>query len=317
MMDIKMTTAVEEYLVSRRKRGFDLHIEGQELLRFARFAEEIGHRGPITTELAVRWAKLPEKAKPIYWARRLDIVRRFAMDRVLIEPRTEVPPKGLLGRSYCRPTPYIYSKQEISALLDAASQLGPPAGLRPATYTTLFGLLASTGLRISEALSLTREDVDLEAGLLRVTATKFKKSRLVPIHASTREALRHYSERRNDYHPISDSRAFFLTERATSLKYWRTLMTFIALRETLGWAGEGRARAPRIHDLRHTFAVRCLVRWYEEGADIDQKITALATYLGHVKVTDTYWYLTAVPELLALAGNRFEDLAGREKGDLV
>ena len=177
-----MVKLVEDYLNCRRKLGFALKIEGQELLRFANFADQIGHRGPITTELAIRWAKLPKKADPIYWARRLDIVRRFAKHRVLFDLCTEIAPEGVLGPSYRRMPPYIYSNEEIADLILAASKLGPPKGLRPHTYVTLFGLLASTGLRISEALRLTCNDVDWKVGVLTVKASKFKKSRLVPLH---------------------------------------------------------------------------------------------------------------------------------------
>jgi integrase len=184
-----MVKLVEDYLACRRKLGFALKIEGQELLRFAKFADQIDHRGPITTELAIRWAKLPKKADPIYWARRLDIVRRFAKHRALFDLCTEIPPEGILGPSYRRMPPYIYSNEEIADLILAASKLGPAKGLRPHTYVTLFGLLASTGLRISEALRLTRNDVDWKVGVLMVKASKFKKSRLVPLHHTTTEAL--------------------------------------------------------------------------------------------------------------------------------
>lgn len=308
-----LVNLAEEYLAFRRGLGFAMRVEGAELLRFARYAGSIGHHGPITTDLAVRWAKLPKDADPLYWARRLDIVRRFAKHRVLFDAATEVPPDRMLGPSYRRRSPHIYSEGEIAALLRAAAGLGPTGGLRPHTYVTLFGLLASTGLRISEAVRLTREAVDLDAGVLTISETKFHKSRLVPLHPTTTAALRRYAARRDRYHPLVCLPAFFLTERGTSLKDWRVRMTFTALRESLGWVGRG-GPARRIHDLRHSFAVTRLLRWYQEGADIDHKIAALSTYLGHVKVTDTYWYLTAVPELLAIASARYERYAGLHQG---
>jgi len=302
---------VEDYLTMRRSLGFAIHVEGQELIRFARFAEQAGHRGPLTTNLAVRWARLPSAASPIYWARRLDVVRRFAKYRLLFDRSTEVPPPGLLGPSYRRPTPHIYSSLEIAALLEAASKLGPVRGLRPWTYETLFGLLASTGLRISEALRLRRTDVDLEHGVITGVETKFHKSRLVPLHPSTMRALRRYAARRDRYHrQRAHVPAFFVTERGTELKYWRTMMTFHSLRTHLGWVVDGR-KPPRIHDLRHSFAVARLLRWYDEGDNVDQRIADLATYLGHVKVSDTYWYLTAIPALLAASARRFEGYARR------
>lgn len=302
-----MIQYVEEYLEGRRALGYALNIEGAELARFARYADRIHHCGSITTELAVRWAKLPKRASPIYWARRLDIVRRFARHRALFDPATEIPPERLLGRSYRRPTPYIYSDEEIAAFLLAARELRSRAGLRPHTYEALLGLLACTGLRISEALRLSREDVDLSKGVLTIRASKFKKSRLVPLHTSATEHLCRYSDRRNHHHPLPHSPAFFLNEHvATPLTYRQTLMTFISLRTKLGWRG---TKPPRIHDIRHTFTVNCLLRWYRKGLDVHPRMAALATYLGHVKITDTYWYLTAVPELLAIAADRFAHFA--------
>jgi integrase len=304
----------EEYLNFRRKLGFALRIEGEELLRFAHYADRIGHQGPITTCLAVEWAKLPKHADPLYWERRLDFVRRFAKYRILFDARTEIPPKGFLGPSYRRPTPHIYSEEEIAALLKASSHLAPINGIRPKTYATLFSLLACTGLRISEALRLNRTDVDLKAGVLRIRATKYKKDRLVPLHPSATRGLGRYAEYRDHYHPGAESDAFFISKRGTALKYRDVMFTFCSLRNSLGWtSGEG-SRPPMIHGLRHTFAVRCLIRWYKNGSDLDQKISALSTYLGHVKVTDTYWYLTAVPDLLALISIRFEQFSHRRKG---
>jgi integrase len=305
-----MVSLVEEYLVMRRKLGFALEIEGQQLMRFARYADRAGHRGPLTIELAVRWALLGRDRGCVAAARRLDAVRRFAKHRWLLDARTQVPPEGLLGQSYRRrPMPHIYSDGELAALLKAASALGPSRGLRPRTYVTLLGLLAATGLRISEALRLTRGDVDLNTGVLTVVQTKFQKSRLVPLHPTTTRALRRYARARNRRYPrVSRAMAFFLTERGTSLKYWRALMTFTALRTQLGWTGP-RGQRPRLHDLRHTFAVRRLIRWHRRGVDLHHRIAALSTYLGHVKVTDTYWYLTAVPELLAITGRQYERFA--------
>lgn len=307
---LTMTATVEEYLAVRRKLGFALVIEGQELGRFARFAEKVGHTGPITTELAVRWATLPEASR-IYHARRLDEVRRLARYRVVFEPMTEIPPEGLLGPSYRRREPHIYSDTEITALLGMAAQLGPLGGLRPHTYTTLFGLLACTGIRISEALALTRPQVDVDAGILTIAKGKFRRARLVPVHPTTTQALRAYSDRRDQYQDPPRSATFFVSEFGTSLKYARVLATFADLRRRLCWTVGRGARPPRIHDLRHTLVVRRILRWYQEGADIDRKIAALSTYLGHAKVSNTYWYLTAVPELLAVCAARFEHFADR------
>jgi integrase len=305
-----MVTLAQEYLASRRKLGLALKVEGMQLLAFAQYADRVRHRGPVTTELALRWAKLPQDASPEYWSRRLGIVRRFAKYRLLFDPATEIPPEHLLGPACRRPSPYIYSEGEIAALMQACRRLGPAGGLRPSTYATFFGLLASTGLRSAEALRLTGADVDLSAGMLCVSETKFHKSRLVPLHSSTVRALRAYVARRHHRHPLSREQAFFLTEKGTALKYGRMFATFNYLRRILGWQ---KTSAPRIHDLRHTFAVRRLLAWYQAGVEIDQKIPALSTYLGHVRVRDTYWYLTAVPALLAIASARCEREFSRRK----
>jgi integrase len=233
------------------------------------------------------------------------VVRQFSKYRSLFDPRNEVPPEGLLGPSCRRKPPYIYTDEEIGVLLEAASNLIPANGLRPHTYVTLFGLLACTGLRISEALGLTRDKVDLGEGVLTIVNTKFHKSRLVPVHPSTVEALSQYAELRDSYHPLTKSKAFFLDEKGVSLKYGAVLKTFERLRDRLGWTHSS-GRSPRIHDVRHSFVVRRLLAWYEAGVEVDRKVADLSTYLGHANVKDTYWYFTAVPALLAVAGSRFE-----------
>ena len=302
---------VQEYLKFRRSCGYQLEAPGKELMLFARYVEQSDHKGPLTTELAVKWAKLPQDANPRYWATRYAIVRRFAEYRFLFDPATEIPPKGLLGPSKQRLSPHIYSDEEIAVFLQAAFQLTPTDGLHPRTYVTLFGLLVSTGLRISEALNLSCKDADLNTGILTIKETKFRKSRLVPVHLSTLQALRRYSKFRDSYHPGVRSKTFFLSEKGTPLNYRVVLYVFLKLRCKLGW--QEADIKPRIHDFRHTFVVRRLLKWYEEGANLDQKILALSTYLGHVQVTDTYWYLSAVPELLAIVSEKFENFATKEK----
>lgn len=306
-----MVEQVQEYLKFKRSCGYQLEAPGKELMIFARYSTRVGHKAPLTTDLVVSWAKLPQDADPCYWASRYDIVRRFAEYRFLFDPETEIPPKGLLGPSKKRLSPHIYSQAEITSLLQAASQLAPTNGLHPRTYVTLFGLLVSTGLRISEALNLSRQDADLRRGVLSIRETKFRKSRLVPLHPSTVKALRGYSKFRDSCLSGVQSKMFFPTEKGTRLNYRRVLYVFIKLSHKLGW--RDRDKKPRIHDFRHTFAVRRLLEWYKEGANLDQKILALTTYLGHVQVTDTYWYLSAVPELLAVVSEKFERFASKER----
>ena len=312
---VSMVGSAEEYLAYRRKLGFRLDNAGRLLLAFAAYADRAGHRGPLTTELAVRWARLPQQATAVYWARRLDVVRGFAEYRAVFDPGTEIPPRGMLGPAYRRITPHIYSEAELSALLAAARRLPPGRGLRPQTYATLFGLLACTGLRLSEALKLTRSDVDRSYGLLTIRQAKFRKSRLVPLHPSTGQALHAYARQRDHSHPGARDDAFFVTGRGTGLCRSTVQGTFLGLRRELSWSAQGGARAPRIHDLRHTFATRRLLRWYAEGVPIDRALAALSTYLGHASVSHTYWYLTGVPELLELATARFEHFASPDPGD--
>lgn len=300
---------VDDYLTVRRDLGFDVETQRWLLRDFARYADRVGHRGPITVDLGMSWALSSSSGDPARAERHLGAVRQFARHRAAFDPATEVPPAGLFGRLRRRKQPHIYSDAEISALLRECSLLWPRDGLRPRTYVAFFSLLASTGLRLSEACHLGRRDVDLSRGLLTVRVGKFRKSRLVPLHPSGVQALVRYAVRRDAVRDTPRSELFFRTDHAPALERAAVEKTFSRLRDRLGWTSHGRAQRPRIHDLRHTFAVRRLLRWYEEGVDVDRKILALATYLGHVKVTDTYWYLSAVPELMAISSQRFEHFA--------
>jgi integrase len=308
MTDSNLLAWVEEYLSFRRGLGFDLGSAAWHLRSFARYAEQVGHRGPITVDLATRWALRSRSGEPAQAARRLAVIRLFARHRALIDPATEIPPVGLLGRAPRRRQPHIYNDAEIRSLLQQASRMRPRGGLCPKTYVAFFALLLSTGLRLSEACCLTCGEVDLDRALLTIRGTKFRKSRCVPLHPSATRALTQYAADRDAVVPSDPSSFFFRTQRVPKLTPAAVQKAFARIRRRLGWTAQGRARRPRIHDTRHTFAVRRLLRWYEEGVDVGQKILALSTYLGHAKVTDTYWYLTGVPELLALASQRFERL---------
>jgi len=307
---------VEEYLAFRRGLGFALESPEWLLLAFGRYADQVAHQGPMTTDLAVRWALSSRSIDPAQAARRLSVVRQFARHRAVFDPGTEIPPAGFLGRVACRKQPHIYDDAEVAALLEQASLLLPRGGLRPRTYVAFFSLLVSTGLRLSEACRLAPSDVDLGHGVLTVREGKFRKSRLVPLHPTATQALTRYAAYRDACREAPQSGGFFRNDRAPVLTRATVEKTFARLRKHLGWTAHGRARRPRIHDLRHTFAVRRLLRWYEDGAAVDRKIQALATYLGHAKVTDTYWYLSAVPELMAITSQRFERFARREQDRL-
>jgi integrase len=299
-----MTSLIDDYLTLRRDLGFEVENLRWRLRDFARYAERIEHHGPITVDLAVRWALSTCSGNPARAERRLGAVRQFARHRAAFDSETEVPRAGLFGRIPGRQQPHIYSGAEISALLRECSHLLPRHGLRPSTYRVLFSLLASSGLRLSEARRLDCRDVDLSKGLLIVRASKFR---------TTVQALVGYAAKRDALSSAPRSDRFFRTDRGSALEQTTIEKTFSRLRNRLGWTSQGRARRPRIHDLRHTFAVRRLLRWYEEGADLDRKILALATYLGHAKVTDTYWYLSAIPELMAVTSQRFERFTRRER----
>lgn len=306
---------VDEYLTVRRGLGFDLDTPRWLLANFARYADAIGHLGPITTDLAIEWALASRSHDPAQVTRRLCALRSFARYRAAFDSATEIPPRGLVGCRPRRKPPHIYSESEIAALLRQAEGLSPRGGLRPRTYVALFSLLVATGLRLSEACRLTPDDVDLANGVLTIRESKFRKSRLVPLHATTTQALVRYAAYRDRRRP-SASGHFFQTDRTSGLTRAAVEKTFSRIRARLGWSAQGRTRRPRLHDTRHTFAVRRLLRCAEEGVEVDRQMLALSTYLGHAKVTDTYWYLSAVPELMALTAERFEWFA-RSKQEVV
>jgi len=305
-----MHSLVQDYLNERRRLGFDLDRPGSQLLAFARFVDRVGHTGPLTAEIILAWAQGEAmRATPITWARRLDVVRPFLKHRALIDPETAVPDGDIFGRARRRLTPHIFTEGEIADLLAAARRLPPPATLRPATYEAFFGLIASTGLRHSEALHLRCSDLDLAAGHLTVRQTKFRKSRLVPLHATVLEAMNRYLTIRRRLLPSAPADLVFVSPAGTAIADRTAHGVFEKLRAGLKWTARGDHPAPRIHDLRHSFICRRVMAWHENGANIDNAMLALSTYVGHAKVSDTYWYLTGVPELMAVAGKRFEEFA--------
>lgn len=294
--------AAEEYLSLRHRLGYKLDGLGWALLRFVSFMEQ--RKTPfITSDLAVEWAVLPTKAQPVYWASRLSAVRLFAQHRRATDPRTEVPALGLLRARHQRKRPYLYTKDEIARLMGAAARLASPTGLRAQTYVTLLGLLTVVGMRISEAIALDREDVDLDGGILTIRRTKFGKTRLVPVHRSTTLALRRYTRFRDRIHPRPRTSSFLVDEAGARLVKNTAEDIFVRLSRQVGLRGpEGRhGHGPRLHDFRHRWAVDTLLRWYRAGVDVERHLPELSTYLGHAHVSDTYWYLTAVPELMSLA----------------
>lgn len=304
-----MLSKVRDYLADRRQAGFALTIAGKQLQSFAHFADHSGYRGPITVELASGWALANRRGLPLTAARRIEVLRSFARYCKAFDMKTEIPPVRLFGPGHRRLTPHIYTEQEIGALLAASAQLCPADGLRPVTCSTIFGLLTAAGLRISEATALRRQDVDLKHGILHIRQTKFGKSRFVPLHPSAMRALQRYVRQRDREPSSTATDFFFVFDHGQPARTRKLQYAFRCVCRQLNWSARGGHRLPRIHDIRHTFACRRLQRWYEEGADIERNILALSTYLGHAKVTDTYWYLTATPELMAIAARRLGALA--------
>jgi integrase/recombinase XerC len=306
-----MQAAVQRYLEDRRRLGFTLRVPATELARFARYADAREHRGPLTQELMLGWAREHvHRTSDVTAARRLEIVLPFAAHYRQFEPATEIPPKGILGRGHRRLAPHIYTDQEIVQLLDAASRLTLTWPLRALTYRSLFGLIAAAGLRLSEALKLTLGDVDLQAAALTVRQTKFHKSRCLPLHPSTVSELKLYRHARDQCQRIEDSTPFFVSHDGGHLPKCTVEHVFRRMRQGLGWHARGDHPHPRIHDLRHTMAVRRLQCWRESGQSIEHAMFWLCTYLGHARISDTYWYLSGIPELMDTIGARFERFVG-------
>ena len=309
-----LRTLLDEYLATRRALGVRLEATGRLLERFVAFAGQ--HEAPfVTIELALRWATEPNHAQPAQWAKRLGLVRGFARYANAAHPRHQVPPQGLIPYRYRRPRPYIYSDGEIADLIAAAQGLSGTTGLRPFTYATLLALLAVTGMRTGEILNLDREDVDLANGVLTVREGKFGKSRHIPMHGSTSLALSHYAARRDRLCPGPRDPAFFLNEHGTRITDWTLRRTFVRLSRQTGLREPAKSsgHGPRLHDMRHRFAVDTLLRWYRDGVDVERHIPRLATWLSHAHVSDTYWYLSATPELMRAAARRLDRIAPRPR----
>lgn len=297
----------EDYLQVRRALGYKLRSEGQLLVGLVGYLEQAG-AATVTTSAAVEWTRLANGASADSLARRMRVARGFARYLAALDPSTEVPPPDLFPCGKYRPAPYIYTEAETLALMAAARTLQPP--LRAATFEALVGLLASTGLRISEAMALDRDDVCWDDALLVVRESKYNKSREVLLHKSTLEALRAYSVTRDRLcpHPLAPS--LFVSSRGTRLLQVTVHPAFRALARQAGLGDISGPSRPKLHSFRHSFAVNTLRDWLADGGDVAARLPALSTYLGHGKPAATYWYFSAVPELLALAAGRLEAAFG-------
>lgn len=295
--------ALVDYLAVRRALGYTLARPEKLLAQFLTYLDDLGEEH-LRTETALTWARLPTGADRSWWSYRLSIVRGFAAHLRTIDPVSEVPPADLLPWRRCRATPYLYADGDVAALLAAAATLRTPH--RVATYRTLIGLLVVTGMRVGEAIGLDRGDFDAIHGVLLIRHGKFGKSRALPLHASAVDALRHYLRRRDRPRAATRTPAMLVSTTGTRLLYANVQCTFRQLVCRAGLKPRSAACRPRLHDLRHSFAVRTMLDGYRRGDDPAARFPRLSTYLGHVDPGKTYWYLSAAPELLALAGRRLE-----------
>lgn len=300
-------TALEQhaadYLQIRRALGFKLERAEKLLAQYLAHLDATG-QDRVTVANALDWAGLPDGASASWWAFRLSTVRCFATYLHALDPAHEIPPADVLPRHIRHAVPYLYTDQQIWALMAATDRLR--GTLRRATYRTLIGLLAVTGMRVGEAIRLDRQDLDLKAGVLTVRETKFGKTRQLPLHPTTVAALRRYLRVRDAHQHAEVSDALFISPAGTRLVYCNVHCTFRQLRADAGLIARSPGCRPRIHDLRHRFAVQTLLDWYRDGVEVQPRLPLLSTYLGHTHPRHTYWYLQAAPELLAIAGERLQ-----------
>ncbi len=295
--------ALIDYLAVRRALGYKLARAEKLLGQFLTYVED-REEAHLRLATMVAWATQPVGAHRGWWAHRLSTVRGFASHLHAIDPATDVPPTDLLPWQRCRATPYLYSDDEVAAVMAAAVMLRTPH--RVATYRTLIGLLAVTGMRVGEALALDRDAIDAGEDVLTVRHAKFGKSREVPVHPSTVDALRHYLRCRDRPPAATRTPAVFVSTAGTRLLYCNVQWTFHRLVRRAGLRPRSAACRPRLHDLRHRFAVDTILDSYRHGGDTSARLSLLSTYLGHVDPSHTYWYLSAAPELLGLAGDRLQ-----------
>lgn len=297
------SSAVTDYLQTRRAMGYKLAADGRLLHQFAAYLDRVGAEH-LTVASALSWATQPDTAAAAWRAGRLGIVRSFARYLAALDPATEIPPVGLLPAPSHRVVPYIYSDDDIRQILASAGRLTPEH--RADTYQMVIGLILVTGMRVGEAVRLDNEDVDFGDGIITIRNTKFGKSRQVPVHATTVEALGGYARRRDERRPTPRSPSFFTSSIGTRLLRDNLSTVFPRLVQAAGLVSPGGRRRPRLHDARHTFAVRSVINWYRAGLDVHQSLPLLSTYLGHIDPTTTYWYLSAVPELVELIADRLD-----------
>ncbi|MCI0562923.1 MAG: tyrosine-type recombinase/integrase [Nitrososphaera sp.] len=299
------SSLVKEYVSYRRKLGYALTSDADLLLNFAKYAENVCHEGPLTTEMASQWARSSKRNTPFTWADRIQRLRGFARYCQRYHASTEIPPRQLFGVASRRLVPHIFTVEEIETLLTEATYLRPKGKLRPVTCRALFGLLASTGLRISEAVNLTRADVDLQSGILKIREAKRHKQRLVPLHPTVVSELQAYANERDQIIPKTSLCNFFIFDSDTPADPQRLGHALRFLCKKLGWKPRGEHHRFRLYDFRHFFIVRCFLQFHERGIDVHRAVLQLSVYVGHSDVSSTYWYVTGIPELMTIAAERF------------
>ena len=306
----KISKQIEDYIDFKHSLGYEIKVESNELRRFAKYTQDINYNGSLTIDLALTWVSLNRGYSRWYRARRLEMIHTFAKYASSVDPSAQVPQTGIFGKCHGRVTPYIFTEEEIIKLMKHSAYLYSPDGIRRITVATALGLLWSTGIRISELTNLKVNDVRFNKRYLFVRDTKFHKNRLVPLHYTVIDNLEKYDSQIRLKIPDRSNEDYFFVNMSGRRFNTRSLeYAFQKLRPCLGSIPN--RRQPRLYDIRHTFACRTIIRWLNSGDDVNHKIYLLSVYMGHVKPSDTYWYLSSTPELLSLAGEKFESSYGK------
>lgn len=304
----RITLQIEEYITYKRSLGYVIKTESQELRRFAKYTREIKYDGPVMSELAIQWASLDNNFTRKYMARRLETLHTFAVYISVFDAEAQVPQIGIFGKAHMRTNPYIYTDDEVLSLMCRTSDLYSPDEIRSNTVSSAIGLMYATGIRVSELTSLKITDVQLKEGHIFINSSKFKKDRIVPLHPTVIVKLSEYrSLIESKIGARNDDDYFYVTSYGHRFNSRAFEYAFKLIRPLV--FGKVTKR-PRLYDLRHTFACNTIKRWHETGEDVNRKLYLLSTYMGHVKPEDTYWYLSATPELLGIAARKFEDRFG-------
>lgn len=315
MSDNLISKQIEEYIAYKKGLGFQIRVESQELRRFAKYTNEIGYEGSLNVDIAFRWATLDPAYSRWYMARRMETVATFAAYACVFDAQAQMIPKGMFGKCHGRTLPYIYTEKEIRTLMEAAGTLYSPDKLRCRTIPFGIGLLWSTGMRPNEVCCLLDEDVDLHKGTVTIRETKFSKTRILPLHETVVAQLESYIRFRDQARTDFSEPYLLITTGGRRLLLRSFEYALQQIRSSLlEEHGTWNRRPPRLYDLRHTFACRTLLHWLKDGINVDTKMIFLSTYLGHVKIADTYWYLTGIPELMEVVSENFEKTFSLEGG---